>query len=338
MLFVVFYVIDLAVYLFVIKSAQPTYLQGFLTSPFSPYEDYTSGYSSPQVGAIYNLGVVTFLILLTDCYFRLVRPSGFHVDVATCAFTLSVAASYILSGLEWVFWGAPSAGTSIIGSSMVLVLFVFSGRDVVVEARRRKQDSQVTPTPLGPIVFAVASAAVYVAEYVDSSSVLSHLTGDAIFAFLMALVLPSFGTFRRISEKTAKTLWIILQFLFAIAIGIAFLVYVANTAPLGWVFAVSSMSAYVIGDMFQFVFKKFSGWFDKTYVPLLFGFIVLLPLAVIIGAIGAVIPTDIIDAVTSSNFFGIATVEALTLVVPSALVADVFLTLKRSWNVYPRRN
>ena len=189
--FIVCYVVDLAVYVFIIKSAYPTYLQGFLTSPFSPNEDYTGHYPSPEVGAIYNVGVVTFIILFTDIYFRLVRPSGRRINEPTAAFGLSLASSYILSALWWAFTGAPSAGTSIIGSGMVLTLFAFSGRDLINQGRKPIHEDGDRSVPMGPILFVVASSVVYFAEYINSSSLVPHLVGDVIFAALMMLYLRS---------------------------------------------------------------------------------------------------------------------------------------------------
>jgi hypothetical protein len=187
--FILCYVVDLAVYVFIIKSAYPTYLQGFLTSPFSPNEDYTGYYPSPEVGAIYNVGLVAFIILFTDIYFRLARPSRRCISVPTGAFVLSVSSSYLLSGIWWAFTGVPSAGTSIIGSSMVLTLCAFSGRDLIREGRRPVQTEGGRSVPMGPTIFVVASGVVYFAEYIDSSSVVPHLVGDAIFAVLLVLFL-----------------------------------------------------------------------------------------------------------------------------------------------------
>ena len=173
--------------MFIIGSAVPTYWQEFLTSPFSPYENYASAYTSPQVGAFYNLGVVAFLILFTDIYLRLLRPVRLRVSPATAAFIVSVAATYVLSALVWKFAGVPTARTSIIGSSIVLTLFTFSGRDIVAGARHRTGTHNGVPVPFIPIVFAVASMAIYLAEYVNSSSAVSHLLGDALFAPMFAL-------------------------------------------------------------------------------------------------------------------------------------------------------
>ena len=136
---------------------------------------------------------------------------------------------------------------------------------------------------------------------------------------------------------TVRNFWVLLLGLLAWLAGFFFLAYSAMTVPLAWVFAVSAMSAYVIGDAFQEVFKKFSSKFDATHIPLLFGFVIILPLAVVVGAVGAVIPSTIIGAILSSNFWGIITVQALTISVPTALIIDVFLSLKKSWEVYPYR-
>lgn len=103
--FIMCYVADMFVYMFVFKSAYPTYLQGFLTSPFSPTEDYTGYYHSPQVGAVYNFVMVVFVILFADLYFRWIRPSGNRTSPSTAAFFLSVAASYVLSGVWWASTG-----------------------------------------------------------------------------------------------------------------------------------------------------------------------------------------------------------------------------------------
>lgn len=187
--FIVCYVADLFVYIFVIKSAYPTYLQGFLTSPFSPNEDYTGHYPSPQVGAVYNFGVVAFVILFADLYFRWIRPSSSRISPSTAAFFLSVAASFILSGIWWASTGVPSAGTSIIGSSMVLTLFVLSGRDFVHDARNKPPPGQKPSMPWGPMIFAAASGVVYFLEYINSSYLAPHLIGDAIFGVLMVLLL-----------------------------------------------------------------------------------------------------------------------------------------------------
>jgi hypothetical protein len=184
--FILCYIIDFAVYVFIIKSPFPNYLQGFLTSPFSPNEDYTGHYPSPQVGAIYNVGVVTFIILFADIYFRLIHPSGWRISPSTAGFFLSVAASFVLSGVWWLFTGAPSAGTSIIGSSMVLTLFVFSSRDLVSSARNKPQVGKAA-MPWGPLIFSSASGVVYVAEYILSSSLVPHMVGDTIFGTLMIL-------------------------------------------------------------------------------------------------------------------------------------------------------
>ena len=200
--FIACYAIDLAVYAFIIKSAYPTFLQGFLTSPFSPTEDYTGHYPSPQVGAAYNLGVVTFIILFADIYFRLIRPSQRRVSPATAAFFLAIAASYLLSSIWWVFTGAPSAGTSVIGSSMLLTLFVFSGRDLLREAKKKSHSNYEVGMPWGTIFYTSVSLVVYVAEYIVSSSLLPHLIGDAIFAALMALFLhPKTGGLGSIQER-----------------------------------------------------------------------------------------------------------------------------------------
>lgn len=193
LIFIAFYAIDLAVYIFIIKSAYPTFFQGFLTSPFSPTEDYTGHYPSPQVGAVYNLGLVTFIILFADIYFRLIRPSQRRVSPATTGFFIAVAASYLLSGIWWIFTGAPSAGTSIIGSSMLLTLIVFSGRDFLREAKKKSRLNDEGGMPWGTIVYISVSLVVYIAEYIISSSLLPHLIGDAMFGALMVLFLRPRG-------------------------------------------------------------------------------------------------------------------------------------------------
>ena len=140
---------------------------------------------------------------------------------------------------------------------------------------------------------------------------------------------------KRLSESKAQRLWLIMQFLFAVAVGVGFLVYIAHAAPLGWIFAASAMIAYVAGDASQHVFKRYSSFFDRTYLPLFLGSVILLPVVIILGAIGGAAENGILNIIASGKFTGSLTVEALTLLLPILLAIDIFLLLKKSWGVYP---
>jgi hypothetical protein len=108
---------------------------------------------------------------------------------STLAFGLSIVVSYVQSFLLWRLIGTPSAGTSIIGSCMTIALFLFAGRDMLVEGRRRFHDPKNQPVPLVPVIFLVVFGAIYFAEYLNSSSIVAHLLGDALFVPLFALML-----------------------------------------------------------------------------------------------------------------------------------------------------
>ena len=187
--FLTAYLVDLLVYIFVIKTIRPPYWQGFLTAPFSPVENYdTSLYSNPTVGYVSNLGGVAFLILFCELYLRVLRPSRLKPNPATLAFGLSIIASYALSGLLWLTTGVPSAGTSIIGSCTALTVVYFAASDAWAEAPRKSFLGRKAPTPWIPIVFLAVPSAFYYVNYVNSA-LLSHILGDVIFVLLFIAVL-----------------------------------------------------------------------------------------------------------------------------------------------------
>ena len=201
--FFVGHIVDLAIYVIFIRTPNPSAIQAFLTTPLRPHENYRNAYPSPEVVYIYNFWAVLAFILLIDIYMRLLRPSRLKVNPATLAFGTSIAVSYIQSGLLWKSIDIPSAGTSIIGSCMVLTMIAFAGRDLFREGNQRSRDSDPTPAPLIPIVFIVVFGAIYLAEYINNGSVVAHLLGDALFMPVFALLLAAESPSAKVSGTWA---------------------------------------------------------------------------------------------------------------------------------------
>jgi hypothetical protein len=93
----------------------------FVTSPFNFLEDFTGPYGSFIEGYFYNLIFTTGIIYFIIFYYHLISESK-RIS-PELIFLTSIAASYVVALASWAITGRVSAGTSIIGFSMVTFLF-----------------------------------------------------------------------------------------------------------------------------------------------------------------------------------------------------------------------
>jgi len=117
-IFISIYVLLNLAYLFVFVLYRANVVVVFITSPFNIIE--VTGSNSPVLSFLANFVLVVMVLLLAELY------SDFSVMPfsAGTAFVMAIVASYVISVLRWVLRGFPSAGTSIIGFSMLLYLIV----------------------------------------------------------------------------------------------------------------------------------------------------------------------------------------------------------------------
>ena len=99
-----------------------SYTAVFLTSPINFCENFSHDYSSAQEGFISNGITVAIIIFIASFYSDYTEIALKRYLSFGNAAAVSVAASYLLSGLTWFNSGVPSSGTSIIGFNLTLFL------------------------------------------------------------------------------------------------------------------------------------------------------------------------------------------------------------------------
>jgi hypothetical protein len=157
----------------------------FLTSPFNLTEVFAKVYNSPMEGYLLN-GVFTFLIISVSIIYYNLFASSKRIK-PEIVFWTSIIASYLVSITVWLFTGAPSTGTSIIGFSMVGFLLVSSLNDLrVYFSKNRNHPSKLTIAK----VFTIASITFFsliiaVASYSLGTNAYIHFGGGAICAVLI---------------------------------------------------------------------------------------------------------------------------------------------------------
>jgi hypothetical protein len=154
------YLIANYVYLVVLPGAVFDYRAVFLTSPFNILETLSPIYASFGQGLTENFVLVVFFMALAESYsrFSLVKLNAYlSVDLA---FLLSIASTYIVSGLWWWKAGAPASGTSIVAFCMLLYLAAASVGDVRVYGKRgRRQGAEFAKAFLWVLAISISLAA-----------------------------------------------------------------------------------------------------------------------------------------------------------------------------------
>ena len=146
----------------------------FATSPFNFLEDFAGSYSSYLEGYFYNLILTTGIIYFIIFYYHLIAESK-RIS-PELVFITSIAASYVVALASWAITGKVSAGTSIIGFSMVTFLFGLTLTDLRVQLKsyahtrlRSRKLAIIIPT-----------------AFVSLILVLSYLWGNTAYPFHLA--------------------------------------------------------------------------------------------------------------------------------------------------------
>lgn len=128
LVFTVLYIAVVFVYRYSPENLWENHILAFLTSPFNFKENLSDVYSSPQQGLVANLMIPVIIMFGSLVYYHfLANSKRIRPELI---FWNSVFASYLVSILNWLFAGAPTIGTSIIGFSMIAFLCGSTLRDL----------------------------------------------------------------------------------------------------------------------------------------------------------------------------------------------------------------
>ena len=131
-LFMLLYLLNTLVYVFVFRTPNPSAIDQVLTAAFSPSENFF-GYSSANEGLFFNLELELVIIATIEFYVRIARGESRWLDSTDIVFLLGILVSYVMSILLHLTRGFPSSGTTDIGVSISLTLHIFSSRDTFWE-------------------------------------------------------------------------------------------------------------------------------------------------------------------------------------------------------------
>jgi len=182
LLFITLYLIVMVFLLVMINlglaSAALSPLARFVTSPFSPLEDFSTYYPNVITGYFVNGVFVAVLIFFTQWYLEKGRKWQSKKISMSWVFVSGLIATYLTSAIYWAATGLPGTGTSIMAFGIFIFLTVSFLSDSVYFFRLRRMAITWIFS-----IFTVTSAAIafsYVSETI-------HLIGGSLFVgFLLA--------------------------------------------------------------------------------------------------------------------------------------------------------
>jgi hypothetical protein len=202
-IFVILYALFNFIYFSDFKMWGLNYTAWFLTSPFNPLEITSQTYGSYTIGEVSNFGLVAIIILGADIYHQFFSIRWKNQLLPRTVLFAAIAASYIVSGLVWIFDKIPSTGTSIIGFCLIGYIVINSSADFknYRRAKLMREQGKVAASSrkvLAYVWLLVLSWVGLVFLFLDNSSYWLHLLGGGIslviiFSFLrhrMSIVNP----------------------------------------------------------------------------------------------------------------------------------------------------
>jgi hypothetical protein len=159
----------------------------FLTSPVNLYENFSGAYSSVTQGLLANFAFTAVMLALTEAYCRVdqVKLRGsLSVDRA---FLASIAASYLLSILVWVWEGFPAYGSSIIGFCMTVFLLINSLLDARTYTKRSQEWEFRQKQFLWMVALAFSVVILPIGYSIGNSGFPLHVGGLAVFSVILFL-------------------------------------------------------------------------------------------------------------------------------------------------------
>ena len=161
----------------------------FLTSPFNLTEVFAKVYNSPMEGYLFNALFTSVLIIFSIIYYHLLASS--KEVTPELVFWVSIIATYAVSALVWLFTGAPSTGTSIIGFCMIGFLFVSSVNDLraYFNKKRAAQGKLIVAKVSLTAIIGFMSVFFVIFFYSLSNSIYVHFAGGAVCGVLILAAL-----------------------------------------------------------------------------------------------------------------------------------------------------
>ncbi len=184
-IFVILYALVNFVYFSDFKRWGLNYTAWFLTSPFNPLEITSRAYGSYTIGEVSNFGLVAIIILGADVYHQFFSTRWKNQLLPRTVLFAAIAASYMVSGLVWIFDKMPSTGTSIIGFCLIGYVVINSSADFkdYQRAKLLREQGKAAASArktLAYIWLLVLSWVSLVFLFLDNSSYWLHLLGGGI--------------------------------------------------------------------------------------------------------------------------------------------------------------